>query len=108
MDTRDAKDTRDRVSGTENIGSIGASASRENEQCSDGGREANGTPGGDLLTVEQAAHLLQLSPSSIRSYIRQGTLKAFRIGGLRKVRIARADLLSLLQPTTQSSTSENA
>ena len=37
----------------------------------------------DLLTVEQAAHYLQLSPSTIRSYIRQGKLKAFRVTGLR-------------------------
>jgi excisionase family DNA binding protein len=53
----------------------------------------------ELLTVEQAAHYLQLSPSSIRSYIRQGKLKAFRVAGLRKVLIPRAELLSLLEPT---------
>jgi excisionase family DNA binding protein len=38
---------------------------------------------GDLLTVEQAAAHLQVSPSSIRSYIREGRLKAFRVAGLR-------------------------
>ena len=43
----------------------------------------------ELLTVEQAAHYLQLSPSSIRSYIREGKLKAFRVAGLRKVLIPR-------------------
>ncbi len=53
----------------------------------------------ELLTVEQAAHYLQLSPSSIRSYIGQGRLKAFRVAGLRKVLIPRAALLSLLEPT---------
>ena len=53
----------------------------------------------DLLTVEQAAGYLQLSTSSIRSYIRQGKLKAFRIAGLRKVLIPRAELLTLLEPT---------
>ncbi len=53
----------------------------------------------DLLTVEQAADYLQLSTSSIRSYIRQGRLKAFRIAGLRKVLIPRAELLALLEPT---------
>ena len=52
-----------------------------------------------LLTVEQAAQYLQLSASSIRSYIRQGKLKAFRVAGLRKVLIARAELLTLLEPT---------
>jgi excisionase family DNA binding protein len=52
-----------------------------------------------LLTVEQAAQYLQLSTSSIRGYIRQGKLKAFRVAGLRKVLIPRAELLSLLEPT---------
>ena len=56
----------------------------------------------DLLTVEQAAQYLQLSQSSIRSYIRQGKLKAFRVAGLRKVLIARAELLALLEPTSAS------
>jgi excisionase family DNA binding protein len=52
----------------------------------------------DLLTVEQAASYLQLSTSSIRTYIRSGKLKAFRIAGKRKVLIQRDDLLALLEP----------
>lgn len=52
----------------------------------------------DLLTVEQAASYLQLSQSSIRSYIRQGKLNAFRIAGKRKVLIPRTELLKLLEP----------
>ena len=52
----------------------------------------------DLLTVEQAANYLQVSQSSIRSYIRQGRLQAFRIAGKRKVLIPRSALLSLLEP----------
>ena len=56
----------------------------------------------DLLTVEQAAQYLQLSASSIRSYIRQGKLKAFRVAGLRKVLIARPELLALLEPAISS------
>jgi excisionase family DNA binding protein len=52
----------------------------------------------DLLTVEQAAQYLQVSQSSIRSYIRQGMLKAFRIAGKRKVLIPRTELLLLLEP----------
>jgi excisionase family DNA binding protein len=52
----------------------------------------------DLLTVEQAAKYLQVSQSSIRSYIRQGRLKAFRIAGKRKVLIPRNELLGLLEP----------
>lgn len=52
----------------------------------------------ELLTVEQAANYLQLSQSSIRSYIRQGKLKAFRVAGKRKVLIHRDELLKLLEP----------
>lgn len=52
----------------------------------------------NLLTVEQAADYLQLSQSSIRSYIRQGKLKAFRVAGKRKVLIPREELLKLLEP----------
>ena len=51
-----------------------------------------------MLTVEQAAQYLQLSQSSIRSYIRQGKLNAFRIAGKRKVLIPRTELLKLLEP----------
>ncbi|HLV79859.1 MAG TPA: helix-turn-helix domain-containing protein [Chthonomonadaceae bacterium] len=52
----------------------------------------------DLLTVEQAAQYLQVSQSSIRSYIRQGRLQAYRIAGKRKVLIPRSALLALLEP----------
>ena len=52
----------------------------------------------ELLTVEQAADYLQVSQSSIRSYIRQGMLKAYRIAGKRKVLIPRQELLLLLEP----------
>jgi excisionase family DNA binding protein len=75
-----------------------------------GGNEDTHPSGAErqLLTVEQAAQYLQLSPSSIRSYIRQGKLKAFRVAGLRKVLIARAELLALLEPTTSSNTQQPA
>lgn len=64
--------------------------SKANEQERDTGH--------DLLTVEQAAHCLQMSASSIRSYIRQGSLKAFRVAGKRKVLIPRAEVFALLRP----------
>ena len=54
--------------------------------------------GREYLTVEQAASYLQLSTPSIRSYIRDGKLKAFRVAGRRRVLIQRADLLALLEP----------
>ena len=56
----------------------------------------------DLLTVAQAAAYLHVSDSSIRSYIRQGKLKAFRIAGLRKVLITRSQLNALLEPAVLS------
>ena len=59
---------------------------------------AEGDEDREFLTVEQAASYLQLSTSSIRSYIREGKLKAFRVAGLRKVLIQRSDLLALLEP----------
>jgi len=52
----------------------------------------------DLLTVEQAAQYLQVSQSSIRSYIRQGRLNAYRIAGKREVLIPKPALLGLLEP----------
>lgn len=52
----------------------------------------------ELLTVEQAAQFLQLSQSSIRSYIRQGKLKAYRVAGARRVLIPKSELLALLEP----------
>ncbi|MDE2126720.1 MAG: helix-turn-helix domain-containing protein [Armatimonadetes bacterium] len=52
----------------------------------------------DLLTVEQAAKFLQMSQSSIRSYIRSGQLEAYRVAGKRKVLIAREALMALLKP----------
>lgn len=52
----------------------------------------------DLFTIEQAARYLKVSQSSIRSYIRQGKMDAFRVAGKRKVLIPRAELLRLLEP----------
>lgn len=52
----------------------------------------------DLFTIEQAAKCLKVSQSSIRSYIRQGKMNAFRIAGKRKVLIPKTELLRLLVP----------
>ncbi|MEP0766446.1 MAG: helix-turn-helix domain-containing protein [Fimbriimonadia bacterium] len=52
----------------------------------------------EFLTVAQAAQFLQLSQSSIRSYIRQGALSAYRVAGRRRVLIPRRELLGLLIP----------
>jgi excisionase family DNA binding protein len=60
----------------------------------------------EWLTVEQAADYLQLSQSSIRSYIRQDRLEARRIAGKRKVLIHRSELLKLLEPARGESTKD--
>lgn len=52
----------------------------------------------ELYTIEQAAQYLRVSQSSIRSYIRQGKMNAFRVAGKRKVLIPKAELLRLLVP----------
>ncbi|CCW34384.1 DNA-binding protein, excisionase family [Chthonomonas calidirosea] len=52
----------------------------------------------ELYTVAQAADYLQLTCASIRSYIRQGKIKAFRVAGGRKILIPREELLGLLEP----------
>ena len=58
----------------------------------------------EFFTVEQAANYLQLSQSSIRAYIRQGKLEAFRISGKRRVLIAKTTLLALLEPARPTET----
>jgi len=52
----------------------------------------------DLFTIAQAAQYLKVSQSSIRSYIRQGKMNAFRVAGKRKVLIPKPELLKLLVP----------
>ncbi|MDQ1202726.1 helix-turn-helix domain-containing protein [Rhodococcus sp. SORGH_AS_0303] len=48
------------------------------------------------LTQDDAAEALQVTPKTIRKYIADGTLKAYRVGG-RTVRIREADLASCLK-----------
>lgn len=66
-------------------------------------RATSGSPDGspDLMLVEQAADYLQVSASSIRAYVRQGKLKAFRVAGLRRVLIPREELMKLLEPARE-------
>src|SRR5262245_42240290 len=48
-----------------------------------------------LLTVEQAARLLQLSRSNVYLLARSGRLRTIQLGGLR--RVVRADLLAFVE-----------
>ncbi|MBI2020040.1 helix-turn-helix domain-containing protein [Candidatus Daviesbacteria bacterium] len=49
----------------------------------------------EFYTVEQAARTLKVHPLTVRRYIKEGKLKAYRVGG--NIRIALEDLRSFTQ-----------
>lgn len=51
----------------------------------------------DYLTVTEAAALLRMAPSTIRRWIREGELPAYRLGR-RRVALRRTDLSLLISP----------
>jgi excisionase family DNA binding protein len=51
----------------------------------------------EYLTVSEAAALLRVAPSTIRRWIREGDLPAYRVGK-RRVGLLRADLETLVTP----------
>jgi excisionase family DNA binding protein len=53
--------------------------------------------GEEYLTVAEAATLLRVAPSTIRRWIREGDVPAYRIGR-RRVGLKRDDLSSLITP----------
>lgn len=55
-----------------------------------------------VYTVQESATLLKLSERSIRRYIKQGKLRAYRVAGERQLRIKGEDLLQLLEPVENS------
>ncbi|MBA3642852.1 MAG: helix-turn-helix domain-containing protein [Chloroflexia bacterium] len=52
---------------------------------------------GDYVAVKEAASLVRVAPSTIRRWIREGTLPACRVGQ-RRVALKRADLLTMITP----------
>jgi excisionase family DNA binding protein len=54
------------------------------------------------LSPKQAANVIGVSLSAVRSYIRQGRLEARRVRGSRLLRISRQDLEALLEPLRES------
>lgn len=54
------------------------------------------------LSVRQAADFLAVSPRTIRRYIEQNILLAYRVIGSNTIRINREDLEALLQPVNRS------
>ena len=54
----------------------------------------------EYLTVAEAATLLRVAPSTIRRWIREGDVPAYRIGR-RRVALKRDDLSNLITPAGQ-------
>lgn len=54
----------------------------------------------DLLTVAEAATLLKVSIVTVQRWIKQGRLPAYHLGP-RRVRVRRADLLTLMSPVSR-------
>ena len=52
----------------------------------------------ELLTLRRAAERLSVSERTVRRYIRQGLLPAFRVPGKRRLYVRAADLEALLRP----------
>jgi excisionase family DNA binding protein len=51
-----------------------------------------------LLSVDDAASVLDVHAQTVRNYIRGGKLAAYRLGGERSIRVLRRDLMALLEP----------
>lgn len=56
----------------------------------------------EVLTSDEAADLLRITPETIRRMVRRGDLSAQRIGG--RIRITRASLQAWLANTSTSNT----
>jgi excisionase family DNA binding protein len=54
-----------------------------------------------LITISEAARLLNVHPLSLRKAVARGFLPAVRPLGTRTVRLRRADVLRLVEPAAQ-------
>lgn len=52
----------------------------------------------ELFSVQEAAEFLRVSETTVRRYISDGRLPAYRLGDERLIRIKRQDLAGLLSP----------
>lgn len=62
----------------------------------------------ELLTIAQAAALLQVSEASLRRWTNAGRLPCFRVGGRRERRFRRAELLAFLERASTGIASSEA
>lgn len=53
-----------------------------------------------LMGMEAAARFLDISPRTLRRWVREGRIRAYRVGP-RLVRFSPADLKQLVQPMTE-------
>ena len=60
--------------------------------------ESGGKPERDYLTPEEAAEALGIHVQTMRAYIRNGRVPAFRVAGERAIRVLRGDLGKVLEP----------
>lgn len=60
----------------------------------------------ELFSVQEVAEFLAVSEGTIRRYISDGRLPAYRLGNERLIRIKRQDLERLLSPLSSGSDEE--
>jgi excisionase family DNA binding protein len=60
----------------------------------------------EYVTVAEAASLLHVAPSTVRRWIREGTVAAYRVGK-RRVALKRADLDLLIRPIRSAPVDES-
>jgi excisionase family DNA binding protein len=52
----------------------------------------------ELLTVAEAAHLINVHPNTLRNWEREGKLAALRIGSRRDRRFTKASIWQIFEP----------
>lgn len=69
--------------------------------------EVSSTAARELFTVDQAAEFLGVHHQTLRGYIKNGKLSAYRLAGEKVLRIKREDLMGLLEPVAVGDMTED-